>query len=63
MDTAVDLKWRKSSYSGTNGGGCIEVAELPGGMAVRDSKNPQGPALAFDAATWQAFARWARNHN
>lgn len=63
MDTAVDLKWRKSSYSGTNGGGCIEVAELPGGMAVRDSKNPQGPALAFDTAAWQAFARWARNHN
>jgi hypothetical protein len=48
--------WRKSSYSGTNGGNCVEVARnLPGVVAVRDSKNPGGPALAFTPADWRAF--------
>ena len=48
--------WRKSSYSGTNGGNCVEVARnLPGVVAVRDSKDPAGPALAFTPADWEAF--------
>jgi hypothetical protein len=48
--------WRKSSYSGTNGGNCVEVARnLPGVVAVRDSKKPGGPALAFTPADWRAF--------
>ena len=48
--------WRKSSYSGTNGGNCVEVAHnLPGAVAVRDSKNPDGPALVFTPADWAAF--------
>ena len=48
--------WRKSSYSGTNGGNCVEVARnLPGIVAVRDSKDPAGPALAFTPADWEAF--------
>ena len=48
--------WRKSSYSGTNGGNCVEVARnLPGVVAVRDSKDPGGPALAFTPADWEAF--------
>jgi hypothetical protein len=48
--------WRKSSYSGTNGGNCVEVARnLPGVVAVRDSKNPGGPALVFTPADWEAF--------
>ena len=48
--------WRKSSYSGTNGGNCVEVARnLPGVVAVRDSKDPGGPALAFTPADWRAF--------
>lgn len=48
--------WRKSSYSGTNGGNCVEVARnLPGVVAVRDSKDPDGPALAFTLADWAAF--------
>ena len=38
--------WRKSSYSGGNGGDCVEVARtLPAAIAVRDSKDPDGPAL------------------
>jgi Domain of unknown function (DUF397) len=48
--------WRKSSYSGTNGGSCVEVARnLPGVVAVRDSKDPHGPALVFTRADWAAF--------
>jgi len=49
--------WHKSSYS-NNGGACVEVAtNLPRLVAVRDSKDPSGPSLAFSAATWQAFIR------
>ncbi|MEV5408941.1 DUF397 domain-containing protein [Thermopolyspora sp. NPDC052614] len=48
--------WRKSSYSGGSGGDCVEVAtNLPGIVAVRDSKNPTGPALVFTSAEWNAF--------
>jgi Domain of unknown function (DUF397) len=48
--------WRTSSRSSANGGQCVEVAaNLPGIVAVRDSKNPGGPALAFTRAGWQAF--------
>jgi hypothetical protein len=48
--------WRKSSYSGNNGGACVEVARnLPGVVAVRDSKDPDGPALVFTRADWAAF--------
>jgi hypothetical protein len=49
-------EWRKASYSTGNGGACVEVAgNLPGTVAVRDSKDPDGPALAFTAASWQAL--------
>ncbi|WP_229690884.1 DUF397 domain-containing protein, partial [Sphaerisporangium melleum] len=36
----VNLHWHKSSHSSGNGGNCVEIAPLPGGMAVRDSKRP-----------------------
>lgn len=52
------MTWRKASYSGNNGGGCVEVARIPvAGVAVRDSKDPDGPKLAFPPADWQAFIR------
>jgi hypothetical protein len=55
----VDLThaiWRKSSYSGGNGGNCVEVARnLPGMVAVRDSKNPEGPALTLTQEEWRGF--------
>jgi len=58
--TSADLSratWRKSSYSSQNGA-CIEAAgNLPGIVAVRDSKDPQGPALAFSDHDWRAFVR------
>ena len=50
------LTWRKSSFSSGSGGNCVEVAELPnGGRAVRHSKDPAGPAIAYTAAEWEAF--------
>jgi hypothetical protein len=60
MAPHVDLSraaWRKSTYS-NNGGACVEVAtNLPGIVAVRDSKHPTGPALIFSMDSWQAFIR------
>lgn len=54
--------WRKSSRSGGNGGNCVEVATLPdGGRAIRDSKDPNGPALIFTAAEWRAFIAGAQD--
>jgi hypothetical protein len=48
--------WRKSSYSSGNGGQCVEVASnLPGIVAVRDSKDPEGPALVFTPEEWLTF--------
>jgi hypothetical protein len=53
--------WRKASYSNGNGGDCLEVADLDGGhRAVRDSKNPTGPALTCTAAHWAAFTAGIR---
>ena len=50
--TLDNVIWRKSSYSGSNGGACVEVADnLPGIVAVRDSKDPHGPALTFAPPT------------
>ncbi|MEV7213984.1 DUF397 domain-containing protein [Kitasatospora cineracea] len=57
MSNALDLStstWRKSSYSGGNGGECIEVDDANPGT-VRDSKDPEGPRLTFTARTWQTF--------
>jgi Domain of unknown function (DUF397) len=52
--------WRKSTFS-NNTGACVEVADLNGGgRAVRDSKNPTGPALTFTAAEWTAFTAGVR---
>jgi hypothetical protein len=47
--------WRKSSHSGPQGGECVEVAERLGFVAVRDSKNPNGPALTFSRPAWRTF--------
>jgi Domain of unknown function (DUF397) len=48
--------WRKSSRSGDNGGACVEVARnLPGVVAVRDSKNPHGPVLVVSEDAWARF--------
>ncbi|GGY00440.1 DUF397 domain-containing protein [Streptomyces hiroshimensis] len=50
-----NTSWRKSSYSGHQGD-CIQIADdATGIVSVRDSKNPQGPALALPAGAWAAF--------
>ena len=49
-------EWRKSSRSGDNGGACVEVAcNLPGIVAVRDSKDPSGPVLIVSRDEWAIF--------
>ena len=54
---AVKLaQWQKSSHSDSSGAECVEVAALAPAVAVRDSKDPEGPLLAFGAAAWRVFA-------
>ncbi|AEW93815.1 MULTISPECIES: DUF397 domain-containing protein [Streptomycetaceae] len=55
----VAYDWRKSSYSDSDGGQCVEVAIHPHTIHVRDSKDPDGPALAFPASAWAAFVEFA----
>jgi len=61
--TGIDLsraEWRKSSHSGQSGN-CVEVARnLPGLVAVRDSKEPDGARLAVSCGAWQVFIRTIR---
>jgi hypothetical protein len=58
MNTEIDLSgaiWRKSTRS-NNGGNCVEVAtNLPNVVAIRDSKNPNGPKLRITPEAWRAF--------
>ncbi|MEV5485227.1 MULTISPECIES: DUF397 domain-containing protein [Streptomyces] len=61
-DFLTAANWRKSSYSNTSGGECIEIADnLPALVPVRDSKNPQGPALVFSATAWGSFVAAVKN--
>jgi hypothetical protein len=54
--TLDNVIWRKSNYSGSNGGNCVEVAMLPeDSRAVRDSKDPHGTKLRFSREEWRAF--------
>ncbi len=54
------MEWIKSSYS-ANEGECVEVATMPNGTAVRDSKDPSGPVLRFSDDAWRAFIRGAKS--
>jgi hypothetical protein len=64
--TSPDLsgaEFRKSSFSGT-GNDCVEVAtNLPGVVAVRDSKDRGGPVLSFTPGEWRAFLADVRAGN
>jgi hypothetical protein len=51
-------RWRTSSYTGSDGGNCVEVAtNLRGIVAVRDSKDRGGPVLVFTRSEWRTFLR------
>ncbi|MFI8876258.1 DUF397 domain-containing protein [Streptomyces sp. NPDC055243] len=51
-----NARWRKSTYSSGDSDNCVEVADgVPGIVPVRDSKNPEGPALLLGAEAWSAF--------
>lgn len=62
---AIDVTgvtWRKSSYSNTSGGECVEVApNLPAVVPVRDSKDPGRGALVLPAGAWSAFVGAVRD--
>ncbi|MFI0479184.1 DUF397 domain-containing protein [Actinomadura sp. 9N215] len=51
----ADVTWVKSSRSGETGGECVEVAALDPAVAIRDSKDPDGPKLVIGGAAWRAF--------
>jgi hypothetical protein len=58
MGSNLDLtraRWRKSSYSGSSGGDCVEVADLTPRIAVRDSKNPGAGAFSVAPETFAVF--------
>ena len=62
MEDQIAPTWRKSSYSGNGGGDCVEVARnLPGVVAVRDSKNPHGPVLTVSTDEWASFLAHLRS--
>jgi hypothetical protein len=59
MEGPNAVTWRKSSYSGSNGGQCVEVA-VPGRVLVRDTKDRAGAVLKFGPDAWREFAAQVR---
>lgn len=51
----IDEAWRKSTYSGSNGGGCVEAGQRPATIVVRDSRLNDSPVLRFSADDWRRF--------
>lgn len=56
----VRLAWRKSSFSG-GGNDCVEVADTDDGVAVRDSKNPDGGIVRYPRDEWEALLEAAKS--
>ncbi|MEU5989417.1 DUF397 domain-containing protein [Spirillospora sp. NPDC047418] len=59
----VASTWRKSSYSGSQASSCIEMTQAARVVAVRDSKDPEGPVLTFAARTWRDFLTTLRDRH
>ncbi|MFJ1586008.1 DUF397 domain-containing protein [Streptomyces sp. NPDC088197] len=55
----VAATWHKSSHSGSQGDNCVEVSACPSTVHVRDSKDKEGPQLAFSPAQWADFLSFA----
>jgi hypothetical protein len=54
--TSNEPAWRTSSYSGTQGGNCVEVGQGPAAVMVRDTQDRTGPVLRFSPGAWRRFA-------
>ncbi|MGW2699904.1 DUF397 domain-containing protein [Streptomyces sp. NPDC001340] len=54
-----ELRWFKSSYSGSGGGNCVEVAVTPGRVWIRDSKDTGRPGLRVASTSWTEFVAYA----
>jgi hypothetical protein len=52
METIESAPWRKSSYSGTSGGSCVEAADLDGRILVRDTTDRGGMVLSVPPDAW-----------
>jgi hypothetical protein len=61
MERDSAVTWRKSSYSGTNGGNCVEAGAVAGAVLVRDTKDRKSAVLTFTSCAWQAFAASIKN--
>ncbi|MEU4150824.1 DUF397 domain-containing protein [Streptomyces sp. NPDC026659] len=57
--STLGVEWQKASFTGSNGD-CVEAAPYNGGVVVRHSKAPNGPALAYNAREWRAFLAGAK---
>ncbi|MFI6492126.1 DUF397 domain-containing protein [Streptomyces sp. NPDC050564] len=57
--STTELAWFKSSYSGSSGDDCVEVATCPTTIHIRDSKNTRGPQLALSPTAWTDFVEFA----
>ncbi|WP_173094580.1 DUF397 domain-containing protein [Actinomadura verrucosospora] len=66
MSLPADLskaRWRKASRSSASGSDCVEVAGLPGLIAVRDSKDPDGPKLLLSPSAFRTLLTRAAEHH
>ncbi|MFI0410573.1 DUF397 domain-containing protein [Actinomadura sp. 3N508] len=53
--------WRKATKSGENGGACVEVASVPGTVAIRDSKDPKGTKLTLSHENFRHLTQALKN--
>jgi Domain of unknown function (DUF397) len=60
METIDSAPWRKSSYSGTNGGSCVEAADLGGSILVRDTTDRDGVVLSISRDAWHRLTTTLR---
>ena len=51
----MESNWRKSSYSGDNGGACVEIASSAEAVLVRDTTDRSGPVVTFTDDAWRTF--------
>jgi len=61
MERIERLNWHKSSYSGSNGGNCVEVARDGDHVLVRNTRDRAGGTLDFTGGEWRAFLAGARD--